>query len=284
MCRLFGLSAAPHRIHARFWLLEAPDSLATQSHHNADGTGLGYFEPDGSPMLDKQPIAAYEDHTFAGEARHISSTTFVGHVRRASTGGLATRNTHPFAIDGRIMAHNGAIGDLPRLEEELGGYRGAVQGDTDSERILALITRYAGENGGDVAAAIVRAADWLAEHVPIYAINLIVATDGDLWALRYPDTHRLFVLEREAGGPHGFRPLRASSATVRIHSEHLAHRPSVVVASEPLDDQPDWRLLDAGELLHVGRDLAVRSRIVLEGPPAKPMSVTYLHSPASAQP
>jgi predicted glutamine amidotransferase len=283
VCRLFGLSAAPHRIHARFWLLEAPDSLATQSRHNADGTGLGFFEPDGTPMLDKEPIAAYQDRDFTGEARHISSTTFIGHVRRASTGGLTTANCHPFAIAGRMMAHNGAIGDLPRLEQQLGDHRRAVQGDTDSERILALITSYTDENGGDVAAAIVRAASWLAENVPLFSINLIVATAGDLWALRYPETHRLFVLQREAGGPHGFRPLQAGSATLRVHSEHLSQRASVVVASEPLDDHPDWRLLEVGELLHVAGDLAVTSRTVLAGPPAHPMSVTYLHSPSAAQ-
>jgi len=73
MCRLFGLTAAPHRVHARFWLLEAPDSLSQQSRQNADGTGLGIFNPEGAPVLDKQPIAAYEDMAFAGEARHLTS-------------------------------------------------------------------------------------------------------------------------------------------------------------------------------------------------------------------
>ena len=30
MCRLFGLTASPERVHASFWLLEAPDSLLEQ--------------------------------------------------------------------------------------------------------------------------------------------------------------------------------------------------------------------------------------------------------------
>src|SRR5712691_11074509 len=112
MCRLFGLIAAPHRVHARFWLLQASDSMVEQSHRNADGTGLAYFDPDGAPVVDKEPVAAYEDSAFAREVKHVSATTFIVHVRLASTGGLARENTHPFAIDGRIMAHNGAIGDL----------------------------------------------------------------------------------------------------------------------------------------------------------------------------
>ena len=40
------------------------------------------------------------------------------------------------------MAHNGAFGDLPRLEAELGDYLGRVHGDTDSERMFALITKH----------------------------------------------------------------------------------------------------------------------------------------------
>ena len=180
-------------------------------------------------MLDKQPIAAYEDSAFAGEARHLTSTTFIGHVRKASTGAPAPQNTHPFAMEGRIMAHNGAIGDLPKLEQQLGDHLALVQGDTDSERMFALITSCTERHGGDVSAGIADAAAWLAANIPIYAINLILTTPDGLWALRYPETHELYVLEREAGGTHGSRPLHASSDTMRVHSEHLSRHPAVLL-------------------------------------------------------
>jgi predicted glutamine amidotransferase len=276
MCRLFGLSASPHRVHARFWLLEAPDSMVAQSARNPDGTGLGYFASDGAEVLDKQPIAAFEDPAFARDARSATSATFITHVRHASTGGRTVQNTHPFAMDGRLMAHNGAFGDLPRLEAELGPARALVQGDTDSERMFALVTAHAERNGGDVAAAVVSATGWIAAHLPVYALNLIVITASELWALRYPETHGLYVLERAAGGVHGARPLHQSSSTLRVHSEHLAHHRSVVVASEPLDEHPDWRPLDSGELLHVAADLSVTSQVMLPDPPAQPMQVAYL--------
>ena len=276
MCRLFGLTAGPHRVHTRFWLLEAPDSIVAQSHRNADGTGLAFYEPDGEPVLDKEPLAAFEDSRFALEARHISSQTFVVHVRHASTGGLARRNTHPFTMDGRVMAHNGAISGLPLLEQELGGYRDKVLGDTDSERMFALISKYTSANGGDVGAGIREAATWIAANIPVYAINLILTTPDELWAFRYPETHRLFVLQRAAGGTHGDRPLHGRSETMRVASEHLARYPSVVVASEPLDEHPDWRLLEVGELVHVGPDLTLTSQVVIDGPPAEMMEVKYL--------
>ena len=61
MCRLFGLTAGTNRVKATFWLLDAPDSLEAQSRRNVDGTGLGYFGPDGGIVLDKQPEPAFHD-------------------------------------------------------------------------------------------------------------------------------------------------------------------------------------------------------------------------------
>ena len=96
MCRLFGMTAGAERASASFWLLEAPDSLSVQSRREPDGTGLGWFDEHGRPCVDKQPIAAYADRSFAEEARDRRSRTFVAHIRFASTGGLELRNTHPF--------------------------------------------------------------------------------------------------------------------------------------------------------------------------------------------
>src|SRR4051794_36146247 len=107
MCRLFGMTASPQRVRATFWLLEAPDSLARQSRREPDGTGLGIFRADGTPDIEKQPLAAYQDREFAEEAKDRQSTTFLAHVRYASNGGLDPRNTHPFTQEGRIFAHNG---------------------------------------------------------------------------------------------------------------------------------------------------------------------------------
>ena len=137
MCRLFGLTAGEVRVKATFWLLDAPDSLEAQSHRNADGAGLGFFGPSGEPVLDKQPDPAFRDPEFVHEARQAESSAFVAHVRLASTGGRTVQNTHPFAMDGRVMAHNGGFGDLARLESELGPYARLVLGDTDSERYFA---------------------------------------------------------------------------------------------------------------------------------------------------
>src|SRR5262249_5578715 len=110
MCRLLGLTAGREPIGASFLLLDAPDSLEVQSRRNADGSGIGFFDPSGAPVLDKQPEPAFRDEEFIREAKQARSATFVAHVRWATAGGRTAQNTHPFVMRGRVMAHNGGFG------------------------------------------------------------------------------------------------------------------------------------------------------------------------------
>ena len=290
MCRLLGLTAGREPISASFWLLDAPDSLEVQSRRNADGSGIGFFDPSGTPVLDKQPEAAYQDKEFTREAKQAHSPVFVAHVRWASVGGRTMQNTHPFAMQGRIMAHNGGLGDVGRLAEQLGSYRDLVLGETDSEHYFALITQQIDAHDGDVGAGIAAAAGWIAARLPVSSLNTVIAAPGELWALRYPGQHALHIIERpagasvpaaaaaasggaaagaaKAGGTASAPGLHVRSATSSVHAPALQELPSVVVASEELDGERGWRMLGSGELVHVRPDLTVESAVVLPDPPA----------------
>jgi predicted glutamine amidotransferase len=271
MCRLFGMTAGAEPVQATFWLLDAPDSLVAQSHLNADGTGIGYFDPDGVPQVDKQPIAAFEDRRFASDAREIWSRTFVSHVRHATAGSLTMANTHPFCQHSRLFAHNGAIDDIARLEGHLEDERGLVAGQTDSERYFALITGEIDRHDGDVSAGIRTAVRWIVQNVPVVSINFVLITATDLWALRYPETDSLFVLERSAGGGGSATPRQleqTSSHGTRLRSAHARDRPVVIVASERMDDDA-WHEVASGELVHVDPSLTVRTERLLTGPPPR---------------
>jgi predicted glutamine amidotransferase len=277
MCRLFGMSAG-RPLRATFWLLEAPDSLAAQSRRNPDGYGLGLFGPDGTAIVDKRGAAAYEDHEFAREAREVESTTFVAHVRLGFTGEIANRNSQPFVQENTLFAHNGWVGEVPKLESQLGEHAALVEGDTDSERLFALVIRETERHGGDIAQGIAEAARWAARELPLFAFNVIVVSQTELWALRYPEAEKLYLLERAAGGEHGDRHLDVASArgTVRVRSHALADREAVIVASERMSDDPGWRLLESGELVHVDPQLGVHSHRVLDEAPAQPVSLEEL--------
>jgi predicted glutamine amidotransferase len=272
MCRLFGLHAGTDVCTATFWLLDAPDSLAEQSRRNPDGTGLGVFDEHGRPQLHKEPIAAWQDADFATEAHQLTGTTFIAHVRYATTGSLDVRNTHPFLQDDRIFAHNGVVEGLDVIDERLRevGTADLVLGQTDSERVFALITAAirAQPSQGDVTAGLIDAMKWLAANVPIFAVNILLSTATDMWALRYPESNELYVLDRsdDTAAPDAKFDLRTKR--IRAQSEGLCTRPSVVFASEPMDDDSRWCLLTPGELVHVDAALKITRTVVLPDPPS----------------
>ena len=269
MCRLFGLHAGTDAVTATFWLLDAPDNLAEQSRRNPDGTGIGVFDANGVPHLHKEPIAAWQDAEFSTEANELTGTTFVAHVRYATTGVRDVANTHPFLQDGRVFAHNGVLHGLDAIDERLRevGTADLVGGQTDSERVFALITGCVRAYDGDIGAGLRDAVGWLAANVPIYALNILLATATDMWALRYPETHELYLLDRRDGSaPVG---LDLQTPRIRAHSTQLRGRPAVVFASEPMDTDPRWHLIAPGELVHVDAGLSITTELAFPEAPSR---------------
>jgi predicted glutamine amidotransferase len=283
MCRLFGLHGGARRVRGCFWLLEAPNGLVAQSRSQPDGYGIGTFEEDGTPDVDRGVIAAWQDAAFAHQARTECSRTYVVHLRYASQGPAALRNSHPFQQDGRLFAHNGVFERLEEIEAHLGEDLALVEGDTDSERFFALITRETRRAGGDLERGIEAAVRWVAERLPLYSLNFVLATPDELWVLRYPDTNELWVLERRPGGPRGGHHLDETSevGTLRVRSDDLTDGGSVVFASEPMDEDPGWRLLERNELIRVTPDLRCASTI-LSVQPAHQLTLEDLSARAAA--
>jgi predicted glutamine amidotransferase len=174
------------------------------------------------------------------------------------------------------------IEDLPVLERELGVDMSLVRGQTDSERYFALITREI-ERTGEIGKGIVSAVEWIAQNLPVFAMNFVLITASDVWALRYPDVHELYVLERAAGGPTGERHLEHASARgMRVRSGELARMPCVVIASERMDEDSGWRLLEPGELLHIDGELNVTSTTPFDRAPARQLSLADLTGKAAS--
>lgn len=280
MCRLFGLHAGREAATATLWLLNVPDSLAEQSHRNPDGTGIGVFGPDGRPVVDKQPMAAWQDREFATEAHELRGTTFIAHVRYASTGATSPVNTHPFLADGRIFAHNGVVTDLDALDARIAelGVGDLVHGETDSERVFAVVSGEIRAADGDVGSGLVTGLRWVADHVGVFALNVLLATATDLWAVRYPAAHELYLLDRRR--PGGSAAL--TTDRIRAHSDHLVERPSVVFATEPMDGEDGWQPIASGELVHVDADLTISRRQILTEPPAHQLTLADLTGHAAA--
>ena len=156
------------------------------------------------------------------------------------------------------------------------------QGLAAGERVFALITAETRRCGGDVADGLLAAISWIGRHLPVYSINLVLATATDLWALRYPATNELYVLARPAGrtGTGGRLDLRGSR--LRASAGDLATRPAVVVASEKMNNDRGWRPLDPGELLHIASYLTVTSSTVFPDGPDHVLTLQDLDPPAAS--
>ena len=268
MCRLFALHAGSHDVEADFWLLEAPTSLAAQSEVNADGFGIAALSAEAALLLIRNPVQAGSDRLYRGAARQAQACQFLVHLRYADTGGVSLANTHPFLQDGRAFAHNGVVGDLERLEHRLGEHLAMVSGETDSERVFALLTLHIRQAGGDVRAGITAAVRELAEEYELYSINFVLGEVGHLWAFRYPEHNPLLFLQHA-----GNRALveRDAHGTLSLRADPRGDQPIVVIASERMDADPGWQDVGVGELIHVGPDGELDRQTVLTEPPRHQM-------------
>ena len=115
-------------------------------------------------------------------------------------------------------------------------------------------------------------------NVPIFAVNILLSTATDMWALRYPETHELYLLDRR---DVEYRRLRMRSHRITAHSDELTSDASVLFASEPMDDD-DWHPLAPGELVHVDADLRIDRRVAFPDPPKHQLRHEDLTAQAAA--
>ncbi len=59
-----------------------------------------------------------------------------------------------------------------------------------------------------------------------------------------------------------------------MFSGQLSILPATVIASQPMDSNPGWRMLESGELIHIDGDLNVTSTIAVPDPPASMLELT----------
>ncbi|MCX4834569.1 class II glutamine amidotransferase [Streptomyces sp. NBC_01016] len=253
MCRLFALTTCGPRVQASHWLLDSLTNFAQQSTRQPDGTGLGWFSLGNEPVRDRSGVAAFENDDFAAQARNVVSHTIVSHIRYATAGQIDVHNTHPFDINDRLFAHNGCLRGAEVVDGWLSDVdRAHVEGTTDSELVFAYISAEI-RRTGDTAQGIISAISRIAAELPVFSLNFVLAEADRLWALRYPHSCELWLLDPEGGGfASGTRGATEQTAEGSV--------PAWVIASERLDDDPDWRLLEPGELLCIQDGKATSQR------------------------
>jgi len=239
VCRLLGVATREPR-SPRETLIDAPRSLHAVSLRGAkaphrDGIGWAWRDAQGRMRLHRWGAQALAGHDLLPGDPPPPTSLLLAHARKGSPGYASLRgavHAQPLAHDGLILAHNGTVHDVDALGEG---------GGTDSQVLLRWLARAWSPRTHD---RLVQAlAELLALVRDFTALNLLLTEGTTLWALclytQDPDYYTLHW--RQGDG-------------------------EVVVASQPVDDQPGWAPLATGTLLRVGPDLAVSTEGLV--PPA----------------
>lgn len=137
MCRVFG-AVASDPISVKHELIESVNPMIRLSEDHDSGWGVAAYADVGreAPISERFASAAHSDGRFPA-ATDLRGRIFNAHVRRATHGGLADENTHPFEFGPYSFAHNGTI-LAPRtmLRERMGTPRGQTDSECFFLRIL----------------------------------------------------------------------------------------------------------------------------------------------------
>jgi predicted glutamine amidotransferase len=179
MCRVFGCVAA-EPVSVRHDLLEADNPLIRQSEEHDSGWGMSvYKRADGEePRCLRFPDAAHQDGDFVS-ASNMRGRIFNVHVRRATMGGLAPENTHPFCLGPYSFSHNGTI---VRYHKLLGRGVAEPKGQTDSEAFFNFLMR--DFDDGHPRRCLRSAVRKMIERSPFSGINFLFSDGAKLYAYK----------------------------------------------------------------------------------------------------
>ncbi|MDY7084150.1 MAG: ergothioneine biosynthesis protein EgtC [Actinomycetota bacterium] len=205
-----------HSLAHQSW---APADMRGGGTINADGFGVGWYAEAG-PVRYRRATPLWSDTTLPGLASAVSAGAVLSAVRSATAGMPVTEQAAaPFGEGPWLFSHNGKVTGWPGSVAKLAATLPPVDlltldAPTDAALLWALV-RDRLRGGAGPREAITDTIAEVAAAAPGSRLNLLL-TDGEtVVASTYG--HSLSVLER-AG--------------------------SVLVSSEPLDDDPSWQPVD----------------------------------------
>ena len=226
-------------------LYDPPHSLERQAYRprellagtvNVDGTGVAWWnDTDAEPLRYVAVESPWADANLSDLAPRISSRAILAAVRSATPGlPFGPEHVAPFTHGSLAGAHNGRIegfrGRVGRqLVASLPDDQWADLGVLNDSKtlFLAVAAAYDGDLAGAVRAALAATARILDEHNAAASLNLVVADGESVVAAR-----------------HSVRTPVNSLYTASRRDSHL-------VASEPLDDDPEWKPVPEGHLVTI---------------------------------
>ncbi|WP_305785877.1 ergothioneine biosynthesis protein EgtC [Symbioplanes lichenis] len=223
MCRHLAYAGPP--VPVGRWLFDRPHALAHQAWAprdmrgggtiNADGFGAGWYAP-GGPVRYRRATPLWSDATLPALAASVAAPMVLAAVRSATVGmPVVETAAAPFAAGPWFFSHNGVVAGWPESVAKLAAALEVtdlltLEAPTDAALLWALVLARL-RRGVAPAEAVVAVVTEVAAAAPGSRLNLLL-TDG----------------ESMVASTWGH------ALSVRRDDE------SVLIASEPLDDDPAW--------------------------------------------
>ncbi len=259
MCELFAISSRDP-VSADF-ALERFARRGGQEGPHKDGWGIAAYEgPDVFRL--REPIAAAESELVRYVDRHIPpSRLIITHIRLATRGTRALKNTQPFQreLGGRVhlFAHNGDLSNIDR-RRDFRSRRFRPLGDTDSEQVFCHLLDRLGppwDEAGETPPLSERleiVAEVAAELRPFGPANFLYADSDALFVHAHRRTQAdgriappgIYMLDRRRCELSD--ELAASGLSLREPCQDM-----LLFASTPLTVDSPWQPLPEGVVLAV---------------------------------
>jgi predicted glutamine amidotransferase len=260
MCRLLGIRAN-RPVDIKFSL----SNFQRFAEKNPDGYGIGWYEND-EPKVFREPICALDSEHFLRIGREVRSHIFICHVRRGTCGERREENCHPFQYGRWLFAHNGSVYRKDVLHGRLRAeHQNAISGGTDSEVYFHWILQNIEDCGNDVVRGICAAVEFIYHRYCFTGLNFLLSDGKNLYAFRYASQdssyYSLYYLQRDPKDwPSGAINLESKELGTLIQSKKLKDERAVLVCSECLTKEEDWRSIDLGNLLIISESLEIKQK------------------------
>jgi len=267
MCQLLAMNCnVPTDICFSFAGFQARGG-ATDVH--ADGWGIAFFEGRGTRVfLDPQPSCVSPVAELV-RSYPIHSKNVIAHIRKATQGGVALENTHPFMRElwGRywIFAHNG---NLPDFSPPLDGSFSPV-GQTDSERAFCWLLQNLRQCFGSQAPGQTALFDALHQLTLDLgargACNYLLSNGDCLFA--HCSTQLSYIIRQ---APFAVAHLCDQDLSIDFSEVTTPDDRVAVIATLPLTDNERWTTMPSGSLWLFEEGVPVRCQATVAGPGKTP--------------
>jgi predicted glutamine amidotransferase len=245
MCRLFGVIAVKP-ICPYYYLSEGVDHpFRFFGRQNPDGCGIGYYTEGQPDVSNKWKEPAHKNPNYVDASKRITSNIIISHVRQASTGNKSKENSHPFAYNNWLFAHNGTISCYKNLKLKLEQkYIDNIKGSTDSEVYFHWILQNIALKN-NVVEGIRTAVEYIKSNCKISTGLNFILSDGKCL--------------------YGYRDYVVDVSLNKFSLYYLdltISKPNDVVGiicSEKLIDYQDWVMIERGNLVIIEKEVKIVS-------------------------